>query len=75
MATVRITMAEAVVRFLAAQYIDGDTPLFAGVWAIFGSTSASPHANTSTGSSPSSQRAMSKSWIVMSRNMPPETLR
>ena len=36
MATVRITMAEAVVRFLAAQYIDGDTPLFAGVWAIFG---------------------------------------
>ncbi|HEU5178292.1 MAG TPA: 3D-(3,5/4)-trihydroxycyclohexane-1,2-dione acylhydrolase (decyclizing) [Burkholderiales bacterium] len=29
-------MAEAVVRFLAAQYIDGDTPLFAGVWAIFG---------------------------------------
>ena len=36
MATVRITMAEAVVRFLAAQRIDGDIPLFAGVWAIFG---------------------------------------
>ena len=36
MATVRITMAEAVVRFLAAQHIDGDIPLFAGVWAIFG---------------------------------------
>jgi len=35
-ATVRITMAEAVVRFLAAQQIDGDIPLFAGVWAIFG---------------------------------------
>jgi 3D-(3,5/4)-trihydroxycyclohexane-1,2-dione acylhydrolase (decyclizing) len=34
-ATVRITMAEAVVRFLANQYIDG-APLFAGVWAIFG---------------------------------------
>ncbi len=35
MATVRITMAEAVVRFLANQQIDG-APLFAGVWAIFG---------------------------------------
>ncbi len=35
MATVRITMAEAVVRFLTSQYID-DAPLFAGVWAIFG---------------------------------------
>ena len=29
-------MAEAVVRFLAAQHIDAETPLFAGVWAIFG---------------------------------------
>ena len=29
-------MAEAVVRFLAAQHIEGDTPLFGGVWAIFG---------------------------------------
>jgi len=29
-------MAEAVVRFLAAQQIDDDIPLFAGVWAIFG---------------------------------------
>ena len=39
MATVRISMAEAVVRFLTAQYIDSGTqaePLFAGVWAIFG---------------------------------------
>ena len=35
MAVVRITMAEAVVRFLAAQELDG-APLFAGVWAIFG---------------------------------------
>ena len=35
LATVRITMAEAVVRFLANQEIDG-VPLFAGVWAIFG---------------------------------------
>jgi 3D-(3,5/4)-trihydroxycyclohexane-1,2-dione acylhydrolase (decyclizing) len=35
-ATVRITMAEAVVRFLAAQHMEGDVPLFAGVWAIFG---------------------------------------
>jgi len=34
-ATVRITMAEAVVRFLAAQEIEG-AALFAGVWAIFG---------------------------------------
>jgi len=34
-ATVRITMAEALVRFLANQIID-DAPLFAGVWAIFG---------------------------------------
>ena len=36
MATVRITMAEAVVRFMAAQQIEGEIPLFAGVWAIFG---------------------------------------
>jgi 3D-(3,5/4)-trihydroxycyclohexane-1,2-dione acylhydrolase (decyclizing) len=34
-ATVRITMAEALVRFLAAQVLD-DAPLFRGVWAIFG---------------------------------------
>jgi 3D-(3,5/4)-trihydroxycyclohexane-1,2-dione acylhydrolase (decyclizing) len=34
-ATVRITMAEAAVRFLAAQELDG-APLFGGVWAIFG---------------------------------------
>ena len=36
MATVRISMAEALVRFLAAQYLEKDIPLFAGVWAIFG---------------------------------------
>ena len=35
MAVVRMTMAEALVRFLAAQELDGE-PLFAGVWAIFG---------------------------------------
>src|SRR5687767_1587795 len=35
-ATVRISMAEALVRFLAAQYLEKDIPLFAGVWAIFG---------------------------------------
>jgi 3D-(3,5/4)-trihydroxycyclohexane-1,2-dione acylhydrolase (decyclizing) len=34
-AVVRMTMAEAVVRFLANQELDGE-PLFAGVWAIFG---------------------------------------
>jgi 3D-(3,5/4)-trihydroxycyclohexane-1,2-dione acylhydrolase (decyclizing) len=36
---IRLTMAQALVRFLAAQRmeIDGaDVPLFAGVWAIFG---------------------------------------
>jgi 3D-(3,5/4)-trihydroxycyclohexane-1,2-dione acylhydrolase (decyclizing) len=39
MTTIRLTMAQALVRFLAAQRteIDGETlPLFAGVWAIFG---------------------------------------
>lgn len=39
MKPVRITMAEAVVRFLAAQEISSDgkqEPLFAAVWAIFG---------------------------------------
>src|SRR5687767_9454105 len=35
-ATVRISTAEALVRFLAAQYLEKDIPLFAGVWAIFG---------------------------------------
>jgi len=34
-AAVRITMAEALVRFLTNQELDG-VPLFAGVWAIFG---------------------------------------
>jgi 3D-(3,5/4)-trihydroxycyclohexane-1,2-dione acylhydrolase (decyclizing) len=39
MSTVRLTMAQALVRFLAAQrtVVDGsEVPLFAGVWAIFG---------------------------------------
>ena len=39
MQTVRLTMAQALVRYLAAQSIDtasGPKPLFAGVWAIFG---------------------------------------
>ena len=39
MSTIRLTMAQALVRFLAAQKteIDGQVlPLFAGVWAIFG---------------------------------------
>src|SRR3712207_4717163 len=37
--TIRLTMAQALVRFLAAQktIVDGETlPLFPGVWAIFG---------------------------------------
>ncbi len=37
--TIRLTMAQALVRFLAAQktIVDGETvPIFAGVWAIFG---------------------------------------
>ncbi|NIX75765.1 3D-(3,5/4)-trihydroxycyclohexane-1,2-dione acylhydrolase (decyclizing) [Microvirga terricola] len=39
MSTIRLTMAQAVARFLAAQKteIDGEIlPLFAGMWAIFG---------------------------------------
>ena len=39
MNTIRLTMAQALVRYLAAQKteIDGAVmPLFAGVWAIFG---------------------------------------
>jgi 3D-(3,5/4)-trihydroxycyclohexane-1,2-dione acylhydrolase (decyclizing) len=39
MSTIRLTMAQAITRFLAAQKteIDGEIlPLFAGVWAIFG---------------------------------------
>ena len=31
-----MSMAEALVRFLTAQYLEKDVPLFAGVWAIFG---------------------------------------
>ena len=39
MATLRVTAAQAMVRFLASQFIDVDgveVPYFAGVWAIFG---------------------------------------
>src|SRR6185436_13707372 len=39
MSTIRLTMAQALVRFLAAQgtLVNGrEVPLFAGVWAIFG---------------------------------------
>ena len=39
MSTLRLTMAQAVVRYLAAQRVEIDgreTPLFGGVWAIFG---------------------------------------
>jgi 3D-(3,5/4)-trihydroxycyclohexane-1,2-dione acylhydrolase (decyclizing) len=39
MSTVRLTMAQALVRYLCAQRSEvdgGDAPLFAGVWAIFG---------------------------------------
>ncbi len=39
MTTIRLTMAQALVRFLAAQktVIDGESlPIFGGVWAIFG---------------------------------------
>ncbi|MBV8456073.1 MAG: 3D-(3,5/4)-trihydroxycyclohexane-1,2-dione acylhydrolase (decyclizing) [Acetobacteraceae bacterium] len=39
MGTIRLTMAQALVRFLAAQrteYEGREVPLFAGVWAIFG---------------------------------------
>ncbi len=39
MATLRLTAAQALVRYLACQFVDIDgveTPYFAGVWAIFG---------------------------------------
>ena len=36
MAVVRMSMAEALVRFLAAQENESGDPLFGGVWAIFG---------------------------------------
>ena len=36
------------------------------------STSEEPSALTTTNSSPIRKRAMSKSWIIMSRNRPPE---
>jgi 3D-(3,5/4)-trihydroxycyclohexane-1,2-dione acylhydrolase (decyclizing) len=35
-ASLRLTAAQALVRYLAAQRAEGDVPLFAGVWAIFG---------------------------------------
>jgi 3D-(3,5/4)-trihydroxycyclohexane-1,2-dione acylhydrolase (decyclizing) len=36
MNTIRLTMAQALVRYLAAQQAGDGAPLFAGVWAIFG---------------------------------------
>ena len=39
MTTVRLTAAQAIVRFLASQFVEtdeGPVPYFAGVWAIFG---------------------------------------
>ncbi len=39
MATIRLTAAQAMVRYLAAQFVEIDgaeVPYFAGVWAIFG---------------------------------------
>ena len=39
MSTVRLTMAQALVRYLTEQFVEsgeGALPLFAGVWAIFG---------------------------------------
>src|ERR1700743_776580 len=38
-AALRLTAAQALVRWLAAQFVEADgveTPYFAGVWAIFG---------------------------------------
>ena len=43
--------------------------------AIAGSTRTAPRAKTSTTSLPVTKRAMSKSWIVMSRKIPPEPRR
>ena len=39
-----------------------------------GSIRTAPRANTSTTSLPVTNLAMSKSWIIMSRNRPPEVL-
>lgn len=36
MNTIRLTAAQALVRYLANQYNEHDEPYFAGVWAIFG---------------------------------------
>ena len=36
MDTIRLTTAQALVRYLAVQRAEGGEPLFAGVWAIFG---------------------------------------
>ena len=41
--------------------------------AISGVMRTLPAAVMATGSSPSTKRARSKSWIIMSRNSPPET--
>jgi hypothetical protein len=39
-----------------------------------GSTRLVPTAHTLAGAPPKSQQTMSKSWIAMSRNRPPDTL-
>ena len=39
MTMIRLTAAQAAIRYLAAQHVtsdEGDLPYFAGVWAIFG---------------------------------------
>ena len=36
MLTIRLTAAQALTRYLAAQFADSGQRLFAGVWAIFG---------------------------------------
>ncbi len=34
--TIRLTAAQALVRYLTAQLTEDDEPFIAGVWAIFG---------------------------------------
>ena len=46
-----------------------------GTVAISGSTMTDPVASTRFTGSPKRNRAMSKSWIVMSRKIPPERSR
>ena len=65
MTTIRLTMAQALTRYLVGQKSEVGSP-------IAGSTITLAVANSSTGSSPDSQQAMSRSWMIMSRNMPPE---